>query len=140
MSGILGIVSGLIGGVGKIIDDVSTTDEERLAAQAKLSAIEATYQVEIAQVDAEFARAQAAVITAEAKSQSWLARNWRPLLMLSFGVVILYNYFVAPLLSLTTVPIEQDMWGLLKLGIGGYIVGRSAEKIAPSVATALGKK
>lgn len=75
----------------------------------------------------------ASVIRAEAGSQSWLARNWRPGLMALFGVIIANNYILYPYLSLffTDAPmldIPPDMWGLLKIGIGGYIVGRSTEK------------
>jgi len=73
------------------------------------------------------------IIQAEANSQSWLARNWRPMLMTLFGVIIANNYILYPYLSLffsdaPVLDIPPDMWDLLKIGIGGYIVGRSAEQ------------
>jgi hypothetical protein len=49
--------------------------------------------------------------------------------MLSFGFIIIYVKFIAPLFSLTIPPLEVEFWSLLKLGIGGYVVGRSGEKI-----------
>ena len=75
----------------------------------------------------------ASVIRTEAGSQSWLARNWRPGLMALFGLIIANNYVLYPYLSLffpeaPMLEIPPDMWGLLKIGIGGYIVGRSTEK------------
>jgi hypothetical protein len=73
------------------------------------------------------------VIKAEANSESWLTRNWRPLTMLTFVAIIANNYILYPYLSLFfhNVPmlnIPPDMYDLLKLGIGGYVVGRSIEK------------
>jgi hypothetical protein len=32
--------------------------------------------------------------------------------------------------------IPPDMWDLLKLGVGGYVMGRSAEKVAPGIISA----
>lgn len=74
------------------------------------------------------------IIRAEASSQSWLARNWRPGLMALFGLIIFNNYVLYPYLSLffdkaPMLEVPADMWALLKLGIGGYVVGRSGEKI-----------
>lgn len=28
----------------------------------------------------------------------------------------------------------MELWGIIKLGIGGYTIGRSVEKVAPSIA------
>lgn len=71
---------------------------------------------------------QARIITAEAGGQSWLQRNWRPLLMLTFTYVVAHNYIIAPVFSLVRLDVPPDMWELLKLGVGGYIIGRSVEK------------
>lgn len=76
------------------------------------------------------------IILAEAKG-GWLQRNWRPGIMAMFGAIIGNNYIIAPYIGLFFGPeykmmleIPPDMWGLLKLGISGYIVGRSIEKVA----------
>ncbi len=76
---------------------------------------------------------QASIVKAEAQSESWLTRNWRPLTMLTFVVIIANNYILYPYLSLfwdkaPALPIPSDMWSLLKIGLGGYVVGRSVEK------------
>lgn len=73
------------------------------------------------------------VIVAEASSGSWLAANWRPLTMLSFVSIIVNNYILFPYLQLlfgtgVQLDIPPDMWDLLKLGIGGYVIGRTVEK------------
>lgn len=135
-----GPFKGIIEGIGGVIDKLSTTDEEKLHARRELLEIERDFQVKVLEVDALFAAEQAKVITAETNSQSWLARNWRPIVMLEFGFIIGWNYILVPILGaafhITTVPIVPDMWELLKLGMGGYIVGRSAEKIVPLVTDA----
>ena len=137
---ITGPITGLVKAVGGLIDGVSTTTEEKLSMQAKLNEIQNAFVLQLAVLDTQFATEQAKVVVAEVQSASWLARNWRPILMLTFTYIIAHNYVIAPLFHVTSVPIPVDMWDLLKIGMGGYIVGRSAEKIAPSVAEVLKKK
>ncbi|MFA5897756.1 MAG: 3TM-type holin [Hyphomicrobium sp.] len=74
------------------------------------------------------------VIQAEAKSDSWMASNWRPILMLTFTAIVAMNWLILPVVSwfgphLVPLVLPPDMWDLLKIGVGGYIVGRSGEKI-----------
>ena len=75
------------------------------------------------------------VIIAEANGDSWLQRNWRPITMLTFVFIVFNNYILAPYIMLffdTDVMLETppDLWDLIKIGLGGYVVGRSAEKVA----------
>ena len=77
--------------------------------------------------------AKAKVLVAEVQRQSWLQRNWRPLLMLVFTYIVAHNFVIAPIFRITSVPVPEQMWTLLNIGIGGYIVGRSVEKIATSI-------
>jgi hypothetical protein len=82
--------------------------------------------------------ASADIIKTEAASQHWLAANWRPLMMLTFTGLIVARWFgwAAPNLS------EAEyikLWGIVELGIGGYTIGRSVEKIIPSIAGAIKK-
>lgn len=72
--------------------------------------------------------AAAQIIVAEAQGDSWLQRNWRPLLMVMFGVIIANNYLIVPIFRTPAADIPPDMWDLLKLGLGGYVVGRTVEK------------
>jgi hypothetical protein len=80
--------------------------------------------------------AQADIVKTEAASSHWLAANWRPLLMLVFGGLIVARWFgwAAPNLSEAE---YLKLWSIVEFGLGGYVVGRSVEKIAPSVAGAL---
>ena len=75
------------------------------------------------------------VIVAEAKSDNWITSSWRPITMLVFVAIIANNYLLYPYLSLfwesaPVLDLPPDLWSLLKIGLGGYTVGRSAEKVA----------
>lgn len=132
--------SGIIQSVSGILDKFITNPEEKLKAQIQLSQMANDLQIKAMEADRDFAVQQANVITAETKSESWIARNWRPILMLTFTYIIAHNYVFAPLFNLKSLAIPDQMWELLKLGISGYIVGRSVEKIAPDVAAIVSKK
>jgi len=85
---------------------------------------------------------QGKIIEAEAKGDSWLQRSWRPITMLVFVFIIANNYIIYPYIShfggkAISLSIPPDMWSLLKIGLGGYVVGRSIEK---SVKYIKGKK
>jgi hypothetical protein len=89
-------------------------------------------------------KSQTEIILAEAKG-GWLQRNWRPGLMAMFGAIIFNNYIFYPYLSLffenaPMMEIPPDMWGLLKIGVGGYVVGRSVEKVTSGGVTRLVEK
>jgi hypothetical protein len=53
--------------------------------------------------------------------------------MLAFGFIVIYVKFIAPVFNLTIPELEIEFWELLKIGIGGYVVGRSAEKISKNI-------
>ncbi len=73
------------------------------------------------------------VIKAEANSSHWIVAAWRPITMLTFTAIIANNYILYPYLSLffeaaPVLLVPADLWDLLKIGLGGYVVGRSVEK------------
>ncbi len=81
--------------------------------------------------------AQSQVIIAEAKG-GWLQRSWRPLLMLTAIIIIFNNYVILPYarafgLDLPLLELPAGLWALLTTGVGGYVVGRSAEKMLPNI-------
>jgi len=89
----------------------------------------------ILQNESEIVKAQKDIVVAEAKGQSWLQRNWRPILMLVCIFIVANNYILAPYVMLFTstdisLTLDQNIWDLMKLGVSGYVVGRSGEKIA----------
>ena len=111
--------------IGNVIDKIFTNDEERLQAKNELTRIIQSKELELQKMQTE-------VIVAEANG-NWLQRSWRPILMLAFGFIVIYVKFIAPLFGFTIPELEDDFWNLLQIGIGGYVVGRSAEKIADKI-------
>ena len=76
------------------------------------------------------------IIKAEAQSEHWLAACWRPVLMLTFGALIVARWlgWSAPGISEAEV---LKLWEIVQLGLGGYVIGRSIEKVAPQIAAAV---
>jgi len=58
--------------------------------------------------------------------------------MLTFGGLIVARWlgFSAPGISEAEI---LKLWSIVELGLGGYVIGRSAEKIIPSIAAMKGK-
>jgi len=53
----------------------------------------------------------------------WLQRNWRPITMFVFLVLIVFDSF-----GVLKFRLNNEAWGVFQLGIGGYVIGRSVEK------------
>jgi len=81
---------------------------------------------------------QTKIILAEARGGA-LQRNWRPLLMLTVVFILFNNYVLAPYIAAiwpgtaVVLDLPSGLWALLNVGVGGYVVGRSAEKIIPQL-------
>ena len=126
MNKILGwFTGGVVKEIGKVIDGLFTSDEERLKAKNEVFKVLQEQQLELQKLQTE-------IVLAEANG-NWLQRSWRPILMLAFGFIVIYVKFIAPLFQPPIPPLENEFWNLLQLGIGGYVVGRSAEKIASNI-------
>ena len=83
-------------------------------------------------------KAAASIVEAEAKA-GWFTASWRPLLMYVLIFVLVFNYIFAPIIKMFTdlvigFDLPGDVWTLLQIGLGGYVVGRSGESIAKSLA------
>ncbi len=129
---ILSILGGVLKPAFGLVDKLHTSDAERLEFKVALSQIESDLKQVGYDYDKELAAARASIIIAEAQSGSWLARNWRPITMLMFGtLIVMIATGVMDVDALARVP--ERLWSLMQIGIGGYIVGRSAEKIVPKV-------
>lgn len=128
---ILAKVGDLLGGAFNLVDDIHTSDEEKLVLKAQLLTIQTGVITEVITAQSKMAELQSGIVKAEAQSQQWLTASWRPITMLTFLVMIVLAQF-----GLTD-PVPEPMWPLLKLGLGGYVIGRSFEKTVPSVLSSL---
>ena len=103
--------------------------------QAKLKA---DLQTQLLQSNTQELTAAAKIIEAEAKA-GWFASSWRPLLMYVLIFILVWNYILGPVVKIFTgavisFELPGDVWGLLQIGLGGYVVGRSAESVARTMA------
>lgn len=111
---------------GKVIDKLWPDPIEREKAKAAL--LQLQQEGELREIEASMQ-----VIVAEAKSEHWLTAVWRPITMLTFVAVVANNLILAPYLSMlfsvdVALPMPDQVWELLNLGIGGYLMGRTVEK------------
>ena len=123
--------------IGKILDkglgivDKLVLDKDE--AEKIKAAIKAQILINDHEENVALLKAQSEIILAEARG-GWLQRNWRPMLMVIIMAIVANNYIVVPYASMFTervavLDLPGALWGLLTTGVGGYVVGRSVEKI-----------
>ena len=128
---LLPVLGSIFGQVAKSLFPDPADELKRLEMQNQL-------QLAMLQQSAQIELAAADIVKTEAASSHWLAANWRPLMMLFFAVLIGCRWFgwSAPGIS----PEEYlKLWDIVQLGLGGYVIGRSVEKVAPTLAGVLKK-
>ena len=119
--------------IGQIVETVGGIVSKFVKDKDLAARLSAELQTGILKYETDLVQAQASIVLAEAQGQSWLQRNWRPILMLTIVVIIANNYLLFPYVQLfggPTVLLElpESLWNLMQIGVGGYVVGRSAEK------------
>lgn len=126
MSLLASVAKLILPGVFKEVD--KAVPDQALSAQLK-----ASIQAAVLSADSSALEAQAGIVGAEAKGESWLQRNWRPVTMMVFVFIVANNFIIAPYAQAiahasVALPTPPDLWELIKIGLGGYVMGRSAEK------------
>lgn len=129
---ILSILAEVISPITNLIDNLHTSTEEQLIQKNKMKsevlAVQAKAFTQAFELEKQAMQAQASIINAEANGQSWLQRSWRPITMLTFLGLVVFDSF-----GWLASPLASEAWVLLQIGLGGYVVGRSAEKIVPQI-------
>ena len=124
---ILSVIKNLIPSIGRTIEK-AVTDKD--AARRLKTEIESL----LIAAQGKLVEAKASIIVADAQGGSWIQRSWRPVTMLMFVAIIANNYIIVPYAvafgaSVPMLDSPPGMWSLLTVGIGGYIGGRSYEKV-----------
>jgi len=133
------MIGALLPILGPIVKDVvgRVLPADKDAAQK----LESELNMAMLSNSAAIEQAAASVVIAEAKSEHKITATWRPILMLVITAIVGWNYLFAPLIELIvqlttnnqiplTIELPEELWTLLTVGVGGYIVGRSGEKVA----------
>ena len=145
--GLVKPVGEFISKIPDFVDDLHLSKEEKATLKSRMESELLSVQENLVENMLEFEKdvleIQGSIIGAEIKGESWLQRNWRPLFMCLFGFIVAWNYVLDPIGTWVSgwfggpaVPhleLPPQMWTLLITGIGGYIAGRSAEKIVKTV-------
>jgi hypothetical protein len=125
-------IGSVLDGAGEFAKAVRQAITGELSQEQRAKLEEQAQELEGRVLDAKnnLVDAQKEIIVAEAKGESWLQRNWRPLLMLWFAGLVGAHWlgYTAPNLSEQTI---LSLLGIVKIGVGGYIIGRSGEKLIP---------
>jgi glutathione S-transferase len=105
--------------------------------KTKLKKLKAQLNTQLLQSGTEELKAAASIVEAEAKS-NWYVAGWRPTLMYVLIFILVWNYILGPICKLfigtvITFELPGDVWTLLQIGLGGYVVGRSGESIARTI-------
>ena len=122
---ILSFIGEIFKPAAKLIDDLHTSDEEKLTLKNKLTVIQNEMHSKVIDYETKLLDSQSSIIIAEASGQSWVQRNWRPITMLTFLGLVVFDSF-----GWLANPLAAEAWTLLQIGLGGYVTGRSIEKVA----------
>jgi hypothetical protein len=127
-STILGFVSEIFKPAAKLIDDLHTSEEEKAKIQLEMSRIQTDTALRVLEYESKLLQARADIVKADAQSQHWLQANWRPITMLTFVGLVCLRFFGLNPEGMTETD-YANLWSLIQIGLGGYVVGRSAEKV-----------
>jgi len=114
----------LVKGVGGVIDDLHTSGEEKLEAERKIKELIANYEVEMEKnITSRW--------EADLKSDSWLSKNVRPMVLIFLIVCTMLLIFIdAGALEFEVKSSWVDLLQLVLITvIGAYFGGRSFEKV-----------
>ena len=114
----------LVKGIGGVVDNLHTSKEEKLEAERKIKELMANYEVEMEKnITSRW--------EADLKSDSWLSKNVRPLVLIFLIVCTMLLIFIdAGTIKFIVEPKWTDLLQLVLITvIGAYFGGRSLEKV-----------
>jgi len=115
--------SDLIGSIGGVVDNLTTSKEEKLEAERKIKELVSNYEVEMEKTITDRWKSDMA-------SDSWMSKNVRPLVLIFLVVsTVLMMFIDAGVLSFNVEAKWTDLLQLVLITvIGAYFGGRSLEK------------
>jgi hypothetical protein len=124
----------MLGAVAPLAKILFNTIEKAVPDKDLQAKLKAELQTQLLQSHTQELQAAARIVEAEAKA-GWFASSWRPLLMYVLIFILVWNYVIGPIIkvfmgAVITFELPGDVWTLLNVGLGGYVIGRSAESVA----------
>jgi len=122
---------------GRLIDRLWPDPAQRDQAKLKLMELQQSGALAQLAAETELSKGAADIVKTEAAG-GFLASSWRPITMLVFVGLIVARWFGLSAPNLQEAEYLK-LWDIVQLGLGGYVIGRSVEKIMPGVADLVGK-
>ena len=124
----------MLGAIAPLAKILFNTIEKAVPDKDLQAKLKAELQTQLLQSHTQELQAASRIIEAEAKA-GWFASSWRPLLMYVLIFILVWNYVIGPVIkvflgAVITFELPGDVWTLLNVGLGGYVIGRSAESVA----------
>jgi len=126
--GIIELIGGIFKPAAELVDELHTSEEERLKHKERLLEVQAIAMQTVFEYESDTLQARAAIVNSEAQSDHWIVASWRPIVMLTLTALVVVDSF-----GWLANPLSGEAWLLLQIGLGGYVVGRSGEKIAKTI-------
>lgn len=129
-------VKDTVDSIGKAIDRIDKSDE-KLELQLKYKELLMNMEGACIDYESKLLESRSRIIESETKGAGWLQRNWRPMLMCICIFIIFTNYVLVPFFRIPPAILDDHIWNLMEVGMGGYIAGRSLEKISENLGPVL---
>lgn len=115
---------GLVDSVGGILDNAFTSSEEKSEAMRQIADLVNNSLLRVMDI-------QASVLKTE-MTGNWLQRSWRPIIMLMFATLLFIRWtgWVDHDISEA---LEMKLMSIMQVSLGGYIAGRSIEKVSSTL-------
>ena len=128
----------MLGAIAPLAKVLFNTIEKAVPDKDLQEKLKSQLQTQLLQSHTQELQAAAKIVEAEAKA-GWFTSSWRPLLMYVLIFILVWNYVIGPVIKVFTgavisFELPGDVWTLLNVGLGGYVVGRSAESVARTLA------
>lgn len=126
------MIGALITAVGGIASSILP---EIIEDKDQRNRIEAELQKKLWEKQADLQKAATDIVKAEVSGQG-LKSWWRPITMLTFlGMMVGWWFGYTP--ERATPELMTQLFDIIKIGLGGYVGGRTLEKITPQITEAV---
>lgn len=129
----LSILPAILGPISEILGRIIPDPNKRIELENEITKVMLSNQSALMD-------AMKSVMVADAQSEGWLTRNARPATVVWGLSMVTWLGVVAPSLgigneAITAIKqVPSDLWNLVTVGIGAYMLGKTGETIANSVA------
>lgn len=130
--GVIDLIAGIFKPAAELVDSLHTSEDERLRHKERLLDVQAAAMQRVFDYETEALKARANIVNTEAGAEHWVTATWRPIVMLTFTGLVVARFLGFEAEGMTQSEYEA-LWELITIGLAGYTVARSGEKIAKTI-------